>query len=290
MNFDRRQHLLLFGFVTLSLLLHLLGFALLQRLQPQPVSNRQPVYVEMVPRPRPSIPERERELELPSRTPVPRTRPAERLGPSDQQVERETAPAGRDREDLAPSFPRPAPAQPQPSAAPGTPSTAPPTPAGEGLRPSSPAPNREQLLASATQAATQVAQQEIAQWRQKLREEVERGEAVWLDTEQDLLVSFFKRFKDGIYLVWNYPRAAVERGEQGISLLRITINRAGLVEEVVVVKGSGSSRLDQAAVDAVQKAAPYYGYLPSSYPQETLTIFAFFEYRLGGGFSVFGTN
>jgi protein TonB len=246
--------------------------------------------VQLVDEPLPA--ERPRELDLPESTPpTERTRPAQRLAPLDHQVERETAPMGNAPEER-PSAPRSAPATPPAPRAPGTPP--PPTPASKiaerGSTGTPQLPDRRQLLASSSQAAQNVVDRQVEEWRTKLRDQVERGEAVWLDTESDLLVSFFKRFRDGIYLVWNYPRAAAENGVQGTCLLRITLNRAGIVEEVELLESSGSRILDDEAIEAVRKGSRYYGYLPASYPGERLTIFGFFHYQIGARPSAFGAN
>jgi len=281
-----RQQLPIYVFFGLSLLLHLLILLLLPRLLPQPASARKPIYVEMVPPPTATAPAKPRELDLPIQPETPRTQPAKRLGPQDLQVRHETAPPGAAPEDRqARSLtPTPAPsATPSPATAEGQASQPQPeSPVASGEHPLRPAPSREQLLASAASAAQGVAGREVEEWRRKLREEVDKGEAVWLDTEQDLLVSFFKRFRDGIYLVWNYPERAVANNQQGVTLLSITINRAGMVEDVSVITSSGFPLLDQAAVDAAHKASSFYGYLPDSYPKPTLTIFAFFHYTIGG--------
>jgi protein TonB len=135
------------------------------------------------------------------------------------------------------------------------------------------------LMASAERAAENVAAQQMAEMRRKYREEAEQGDAAWLDTEKDLFISFFKRFKDNIYGVWNYPRSAAERGEEGTCLLKITINRDGTVKDVRLMEPTGHRDLDEEAMAAVRKGAPY-GKLPSAYKEETLTIFIFFQYDL----------
>lgn len=295
MQLDRRQSALLPGFITVSLLLHLLLIYLVPELSLFPPPAKEPVVVEL----RPSEPPRprNRELDLPPDTPeTPREVPARRLGPVDRQVARETAPKGDAPEDRTPAAMRPAtrpPAQGRTPAKTDTPSsTTPPAakiveprPAGEGPAPiaTQPAPERvpdmKTLMASATQAAQNVAEKQIAEWRQKYREDVEQGEAVWLDTEKDLLFSFFQRFRDHIYGVWNYPRRAAERGDEGTCLLKVTINRDGTVKEVRLMEGSGHRDLDEEAMAAVRKGAPY-GRLPAAYKEESLTIFAFFQYNL----------
>jgi protein TonB len=290
MYLRRRQDNLLLGFVTLSLLLHLLLAVLLPQLRLLPEAPaRAPVFVDLVPPPpRTPAPSRERELDLPPALETPRTRPARRLGPTDRQVERETAPKGEMPEDRRAAAPRVAPAPPGAAARPETPAL-PPAPlsgpaAEEGTLPGAPPapaarPSKETLMASASGAAARVAEQQVAEWRRKHRAEVEKGEAVWLDTERDLLISFFKRFRDNIYGVWNYPRRSAERGEEGTCLLRVTINRDGSVHEVRLVESSGYDALDQEAMAAVRKGAPY-GALPRAYEEEALNIFAFFQYTL----------
>jgi protein TonB len=116
-------------------------------------------------------------------------------------------------------------------------------------------------------------------WRRKYREGVEKGDTVWLDTEQDLLISFFKRFKTNIYNVWNYPERARLREEQGECLLRIVVSRQGRIDDVQLLESSGSRDLDEAAISAVRNGAPY-GPLPKAYPHENLNIMAYFRYSL----------
>jgi len=286
MQLDRRQNALLLGFITLSLLLHLLLIYLVPELSlfPPPPAE-EPVVVEMRPAPPPRL--RERELDLPPETPeTPRTRPAKRLGPVDRQVERETAPKGESPEDRTPAVARPAtkPATQQPPLTQQPPPTE-ARPEGEGPAKTEPAPQRppdvsvKTLMASAERAAENVAAQQMAEMRRKYREEVEQGDAVWLDTEKDLLISFFRRFRDNIYGVWNYPARAAERGEEGTCLLKITINRDGTVKGVELKESSGHRDLDDEAIAAVRKGAPY-GRLPSAYKEDILNIFAFFQYNL----------
>jgi periplasmic protein TonB len=187
MQFNHRQNALLPGFITVSLLLHLLLIYLVPELTLFPPPAKEPVVVEL----RPSEPTRlrDRELDLPPDTPeTPREQPARRLGPVDRQAARETAPKGDAPEDRAPTAIRP-PTRPAPPPAPvRAPAKAETPPAGElvekrasgeGPAPaeSQPTPERipdmKALMASATQAAQNVAEKQIAEWRQKYREEVE---------------------------------------------------------------------------------------------------------------------
>lgn len=298
----RQREPLLLGALLASLLLHLLLGLMLVRL-PDLGQNRapnEPMFVEVLPPRR--TPPRPRELDTP-RQPPPvqrREQPAKRLGPDDRVAPRETAPQGRDDEDRQPAARRPqsasrpaAPAAPPtPPAAATPPATAdstaparPDSPHGEfppatpGADSGRPQPSLKELmtLAPATRARAE------SDWRRKLREGVEKGDTVWLDTEHDLLISFMKRFRDNIYLVWNYPERARLREEEGKCLLRIVVSREGTIDDVQLLESSGSRDLDEEAIRAVRKGQPY-GPLPGAYPHPRLNIMAYFSYHLGKGF------
>ncbi len=284
MDLNRRSDPLLIGFLTLSLLLHLLLLYLVPRhaLLPAAPKEEAPVEVEMRP-PQP----KERELELPKTPDQVRTQPAKRLGPSNQQVKKETAPRGKDFEDRTPSAPTPPPrpqqqARMQPAQPPAAPAEQHP------VRPESSAPPPQttakvpEKLPSLQDLLTlpkTTTNRMVSELREKYRADVEEGNAVWLDTEKDLLNSFFQRFKDGIYRVWNYPQQAAERGEEGVCLLKITILHDGSVTNVQLMDSSGSPALDNEAIAAVRRGGPY-GNLPRSYQEKELNIFAFFRYNL----------
>ncbi|HEY8218902.1 MAG TPA: energy transducer TonB, partial [Methylobacter sp.] len=51
----------------------------------------------------------------------------------------------------------------------------------------------------------------------------------------------------------NYPSVSRRLGEQGLVLLRVQVTADGTAESVELQTGSGSSRLDQAALEAVKK-------------------------------------
>jgi len=57
----------------------------------------------------------------------------------------------------------------------------------------------------------------------------------------------------------DYPAMAKRRGETGTAVVRMTVGLSGKVENVTLQKSSGSSRLDDAALDAVRGSAcsPY---------------------------------
>lgn len=284
---QRRQNLLIAAFILASLLLHLLALLLPRTTLFKPVEETPPVYVEIRPPER-----RDRELDLPVTPPPPQPRdtPARRLAEQDQIAPRETAPPGEDAEDTprsqlarrtAPSPPVP----PQPAPSPPGVQTPPPTEAPlspDGDRPFAESPSRPRQMPSLDQL-TQLTPTTMAKlesdWRRKYREGVEKGDTVWLDTEQDLLISFFKRFRTNIYNVWNYPESARLREEEGRCLLRISVSRQGTIDDVELLESSGSYALDEEAIRAVRKGAPY-GPLPAAYPHPQLNIMGYFSYNL----------
>jgi protein TonB len=319
MNKNRRSDIFLLGFILLSLLLHLLFLFLAPKQAWVPAeTEKKPVYVDLRP---PQPLSRELDLPTPREPEKPRETPAKRLADAARQVEKETAPEGRDFEDRSPGAqapppaPQPAPpAKPEPRPVKPVPKPTEPTPKpspkavkppadqrqlppGEGpalpreapAAPASPAPTQPQpqprrsskelknidLLASAKTAAANVGEQ----WRRKYRAEVDEGDTVWLDTEKDILISFFQRFRTNVYMVWNYPERARQLGQEGVSLLRVTITREGEVKGVILKESSGHPLLDNAAMNAVRKGASY-GPLPTAYPKDELNIMVFFHYGL----------
>ena len=276
-------------FVGLSLLLHLgvfLYFTTRGEETETPTLTPAPFFVDLR-----ETEQKPREVDIPLRQqPAPRTQPARRLAERAQVVEREEAPKGTDSRDTlteptdieSQNFrprqndrrdSRTAPAaEDQPF------ETMPPLVSeSEDI----PTLSRENLLLSAKSAAQNIADLD-PEVNRKMRRDVEEGRAVWLDTEKDILGSFYKRFRNSVEDVWDYPKDAIARGEFGVCLYRIEINRAGvLVNEPELLKSSGSELLDAEAARAVRAASPRFGFLPDAYRYETLTIFAYFDYRLG---------
>ncbi|TYO96348.1 protein TonB [Geothermobacter ehrlichii] len=294
MNRNRSQQNLLWGALLLSLLLHLVFLYLTRNLDPFAPKVRVPerIVVRMLPR----------ELDLPVRPELdrPRKKPAKRLAARNQVVERETAPRGDSPEDRRPDAPAPPAARPRPKmVAPqprkGKPAAQSPTVSSTVKVPKAPAPvvpaEKEQRTKTGDQARPlpdvesllQLPDATVArldsEWRRKERSDVAVGDEVWLDTEQDLLFSFFQRLRDNIYNVWNYPSSAVRQGREGRCLLRMTFDRQGEVVKVELLRSSGTRALDRAALAAVRKGAPY-GPLPSVYPGKRLTVKAWFRYDL----------
>lgn len=273
-------------FVVLSLLLHLgvfFYFATREKETATPELTPAPFFVDLR-----EAEQKPRELDIPLRQQTtPRTQPARRLAEIDQVAEREEAPKGRDSRDTVPV---PITREPPVTTVPEqkeTIGTVTPPVSEKGILPPL---TREDLLMSSKNAAQNIADLDPEVNRQ-MRRDVEEGRAVWLDTEKDILGSFYKRFRESVLDVWDYPKDAIARGEFGVCLYRIEINRAGvLITEPQLLKSSGSHSLDAEAAQAVAKASPRFGFLPDAYRYETLTIFAYFDYRLGNRPTIYGES
>ncbi len=293
MTSEQRQNRIITGFILLSLLLHLL-LLLLPKDQLFPEETpAEPVYVEVRP-----AQQQERELDLPIRKELekPREKPAKRLAEKDQVVEKEMAPEGQDTEDREQVVrsPKPVPKappkeQPKPRKEVVEQTVEPDlelpfTPDGWRQKPEKQQSREVPDLKTLTQISPDALSRIESDWRRKYRADVARGDTVWMDSQQDLLYSFMRRFRTNIYNVWNYPSYAAERNQQGTCLLRITIDRRGNVSNVQLLESSGHRVLDDEAITAVRQGATY-GPLPRAYPHEDLKIMAFFDYRLSGNVS-----
>ena len=295
MTAEQRQNRIISGFILLSLLLHLL-LLLVSKQQLFPVENTpRPVYVEVRP---PQAPERELDLPIRKELEKPRQEPAKRLAEKDQVVEKEIAPEGKDTEDRekkvsTPEPVRKTPAQVQAKAQPKTrPEVAPKqaepvepipvTPEGWMAKPEEKPSVQIPDLKTLTQISPSTLAQIESDWRQKYREDVSKGDTVWMDSQQDLLFSFMRRFRTNIYNVWNYPEAAARQNQQGTCLVRITVDRQGNITDVRLLESSGHQALDDETIRAIRKGASY-GPLPRAYLNDDLKIMAFFQYHLTGG-------
>ena len=297
MTSEQRQNRIIAGFILLSLLLHLLLLLLPKdKLFPEEATP-EPVYVEVRP-----PQQQERELDLPIRKELekPREKPAKRLAEKDQVVEKEMAPEGQDTEDREKIVRAPKPA---PKPAPKTPPKEqakprkevveqktesdlelPFTPDGWKLKPEKKQSREVPDLQTLSQISPATLSKIESDWRRKYRADVARGDTVWMDSQQDLLHSFMRRFRTNIYNVWNYPSSAAQKNQQGACLLRITIDRRGNISDVQLLESSGYQILDEEAISAVRQGATY-GPLPRAFPHEELKIMAFFDYRLSGNVS-----
>jgi outer membrane biosynthesis protein TonB len=81
---------------------------------------------------------------------------------------------------------------------------------------------------------------------------------------------YLKKIKQKIETIWKYPTSAFEKEEEGITVVKFSINRSGTLVAIF---------LDQGTIDVVTAAAPYDPF-PSEFDLSQLNIIARFQYRL----------
>ncbi|HLO27392.1 MAG TPA: energy transducer TonB, partial [Geobacteraceae bacterium] len=203
-----------------------------------------------------------------------------------RRVERETAPRGEREQDRIASLP---PLQQQPKMGGG----AAPQPAGRGemalrekRRPGDLFRQKERGSPDVSRlypTADKLARLEES-YRKKYGPEVEEGETKFLNTDDITLGSFLRRFETAVYGVWRYPAEAVQMGIGGVTPVRITFNRKGEIENVVILESSGSKILDNEVLRTLKDVGTI-GPLPKSYGKETFNLIAFFHYEIERGLS-----
>ncbi len=103
------------------------------------------------------------------------------------------------------------------------------------------------------------------------------SEVVSLDTRDFRYISYFATIKRQIELVWNYPEEAARAGIYGELMMQFIIRRDGRLEEVRLLRSSGSRILDEEAIRAVRIANPYNPF-PKRITKKRLHINAVFSY------------
>ncbi|MBF0162445.1 MAG: energy transducer TonB [Magnetococcales bacterium] len=108
-------------------------------------------------------------------------------------------------------------------------------------------------------------------------------EVVDLNTRQVRYASYFAHVKQRIEAAWIYPAEAKRNKLSGNVTLTFTIQRDGQLLNAQVIRSSNAAILDDTALDAVHKIAPFMPF-PEDWSLERLTIRATFEYiRRGEG-------
>lgn len=112
-------------------------------------------------------------------------------------------------------------------------------------------------------------------------EDVEKRmeDTVQLESTNPKYKNYLKKIKEKFEDTWVYPRAALEREEEGISVVKFSIGENGSLISSSIIKSSGSDALDQCALIVVQQAAPYEP-LRGDIKISRLNIVASFQYKL----------
>jgi TonB family protein len=104
-------------------------------------------------------------------------------------------------------------------------------------------------------------------------------DTVDLDARHTTYTPYLTRIKRKIDYAWRYPRQAYAAGEEGITVVKFSIDQTGMLVAGNITTSSGSKLLDRGVLEAVQSAAPY-GPLPDNIKLSKLHIIATFHYKL----------
>jgi TonB family protein len=92
--------------------------------------------------------------------------------------------------------------------------------------------------------------------------------------------AYMRMLRDRIESIWKYPREAARRGRTGDLYIKFSIKKNGELNKIELVRTSGHRDLDEAAIQALKKAEPYWP-LPENYDKDVLEITGHFIYVLG---------
>lgn len=302
-NKSKDRPTLLAACLFFSILLHLLMVFYLryhiQTTESLIAELQEPTIVRLIDQPPETKP---KEYELDQRPTDPTVEPppeVSRLAEQNQRVDQEMAPKGDDVRDQTaqPAYSPPAAQAPPESTATDTKKQTQqpkekladsakrlreqeetPTNLPQSPEPTPPLPSLQQLTQLTPNTINRISRNERERIKQR---DVNQGDTVWLNLERGSLISFFRRFRNRIEGVWNYPQEAVYREMQGDLVLKITVDKEGELLDVELMATSGHELLDFEAIQAVYRAAPF-GPLGKHYPHPDLKIMANFSYTISG--------
>lgn len=104
---------------------------------------------------------------------------------------------------------------------------------------------------------------------------------VTFDAKELKYYGYMERLKEKIEGIWKYPQDAAMKGIYGDLYISFTIKKNGSLGSVELMRTSGHRSLDEAAIKALNDAAPYWP-LPEDWGKEGFTITGHFIYTLYG--------
>ena len=102
-----------------------------------------------------------------------------------------------------------------------------------------------------------------------------------VNTEDLQYLSYIAQIARTLELVWQYPREAGDRGQQGVTVLKVLIRDDGTLDGVQMVRSSGYPMLDGEAQRAIKRIAPYPP-LPKVWHRAKWELTISFTYQLFG--------
>lgn len=121
----------------------------------------------------------------------------------------------------------------------------------------------------------------IQEFARKETDEKKESKGITFDTEEFRYRSYMERLREKIEGIWVYPVWAAERGIYGDLVIRFVIRKDGSLGSVELLRTSGHTVLDEAALTALREGQPFWP-LPEGWNQSSLTITGHFIYTLYG--------
>ncbi|MBW1709746.1 MAG: energy transducer TonB [Deltaproteobacteria bacterium] len=107
---------------------------------------------------------------------------------------------------------------------------------------------------------------------------LQEDDTISLESKAPEYLSYMHQIKVLVKNNWFFPANALKKSLSGRLVAVFTLNREGRLLRVVLDTSSGHDILDQAAMDALRRAAPYPGF-PDHIKLKRLNIKAVFDYR-----------
>lgn len=107
----------------------------------------------------------------------------------------------------------------------------------------------------------------------------EREETVDIGSSDVKYAAYLSGVKQKILRIWKYPDAAYKMDEEGVVVVKMSIDANGRLSQVALLNSSGFIHLDSGTLEVVRAAAPFQP-LPVQYDLSRLHIIASFNYRM----------
>jgi TonB family protein len=123
-------------------------------------------------------------------------------------------------------------------------------------------------------------------------QDVEEGDGTYLNTREWKYASFFNRVKQSVGMHWDPnakirvrdPTGRIYSGKDRVTLVKVTLDEKGMVEDIRVEKSSGLDFLDMEAVASFQRAQPFPNPPAGLLEPDSRVRFSFgFYIEMGGG-------
>lgn len=106
-----------------------------------------------------------------------------------------------------------------------------------------------------------------------------REDTVNLGTSDSKYSYYLNMIRNRILQIWRYPQKAYDKNEEGVVVIKMSIDANGILAGTSLMSSSGSILLDDDALGVVKAAGPFEP-LPANYNLSRLHIVASFNYSL----------